>query len=275
MTIGSRFTLMTVNDFAKISDGQFVMGAKNSPHPEDGEGPVRTIYLSGYNISKTAVSNTEFSAFAQSTGYLTTAEHNNGSDVFQGQLSDPDAHPIISLNAPWWRWVKTANWRLPDGMNDALGELPVVHVSHQDAMAYCNWKGARLPTEAEWERAAGLQTGVVSHIWQGDFPDNPTSKPTPRSVSDGEANEFGLIHACGNVWEWTADRFTRLHSPRPGKNPNGPLNGNHYVVKGGSFLCSPSYCDRFRPSSRRQEQPDATTSHLGFRIIKDSAKGFT
>jgi len=242
------------------------MGAVDGPHPEDGEAPARAIHQSAYRIGRTTITNRVFSKFVSVTGYQTLAEQHGGSHVFQGQLSDPEQHPLIATIAPWWRWVTGASWRKPDGRHDAQDNLPVVHVSLADALAFCDWSGTRLPTEAEWEQAAGSQKGITPHIWQGEFPNDPLVPPGPRPANDAIANEFGVIHACGNVWEWTADRFTKLHSPRPDFNPKGPLNGQQFVVKGGSFLCSPSYCARYRPSSRRAESPDATTSHLGFRV---------
>lgn len=258
---------MTMIEFADIPEGAFTMGAVDGPHPEDGEGPARAIHLSAYRIGRTTVTNLSFSKFVSATGYKTLAERRGGSHVFQGQLSEPDAHPVVSTIAPWWRWVDGANWKSPNGQSEAQDDLPVVHVSLMDVAAYCDWSDTRLPTEAEWERAAGSQQGITPHTWKGEFPDAPVAPPGPRAANDAAANEFGVFHACGNVWEWTADRFTKLHSPRPGLNPKGPLNGRQFVVKGGSFLCAPSYCARFRPSSRRAEDPDATTSHLGFRVV--------
>lgn len=244
------------------------MGAWDGPHREDGEGPIRQVDLSEFSISTTAVSNGEFAAFVNATGYITFAEKQGGSQVFQGQLEHPESHLVTSTQTPWWRWVDGACWRKPTVSGTCCDELPVVHVSLHDAMAYCRWSGTDLPTEAQWERAAGTQKGIEPHIWRGTFPDAPDGTPGPREVSNGQANEFGLFHACGNVWEWTSDRFTLLHSPRLGKDPTGPLNGSRHVVKGGSFLCSPSYCARFRPSSRRGEVPETTASHLGFRVVK-------
>ncbi|MEX0284509.1 MAG: formylglycine-generating enzyme family protein [Paracoccaceae bacterium] len=258
---------MTI-EFASVAKQSFAMGAMDGPHPEDGEGPRRKITLDTYEIATTTVSNRDFEVFVGATGYVTEAERNEGSQVFAGQLTDPDAHAVITPVTPWWRWVRGACWLFPDGGDRADPDLPVVHVSWRDAMAYSAWSEARLPTEAEWEAGAGDQSGINPHIWSGTFPDGPEKPPSPISVRDAVPNPLGLLHACGNVWEWTADRFTRLHSPRPDHNPKGPLNGDLRVVKGGSFLCSPSYCARFRPSSRRGENPGATTSHLGFRLAR-------
>ena len=246
------------------------MGADTAPHPEDGEGPQRPVELDSFQIAQCAVSNNDFSTFIAATGYVTTAEQRGSSHVFFHHLSDPDAHPAPLAEAPWWRDVVGAHWRLPNGSSKAKADHPVVHVSFADAQAYCAWRGVRLPTEAEWECAA---TGADKHapnIWQGAFPYAPHGTPGPRAVKDATPNAFGLYHACGNVWEWTADGFGRLHSPRAARNPSGNLNTEQRVVKGGSYLCAPSYCARFRPSSRRGEHPLATTDHLGFRIAANA-----
>jgi sulfatase modifying factor 1 len=257
---------MPTEGFTNIPGGLFQMGAEDGPHPEDGENPLRPVRLAPYRIATTALTNSLFAAFITATAYRTTAERAGASLVFQGQLADPEAHPVADPATPWWRRVAGASWRQPSGAEAADGDLPVVHVSHADALAYGQWSGTRLPTEAEWENAAGPGAAEHPHIFRGNFPDAPATTPGPLAAHNGPANDHGLIHACGNVWEWTADRFTRLHSPRETANPHGPLNGARYVVKGGSFLCCASYCARFRPSSRRGEVPEATTSHTGFRV---------
>lgn len=254
-------------DFTQIPTSTFTMGAEDGPHPEDGEGPPRNVTLQAFSIRSTTVTNALFARFAEATGYVTLAEERGASHVFQGQLPQPNTYPIVSTTAPWWRNVTGANWRLPDGHTSAQPDLPVVHIAMVDAQAFCDWAGTRLPSEAEWERAAQDTTPEGIHIWQGRFPDLPAAIPGPVAASTGMPNALGLHHCLGNVWEWTADRFTNLHSPRGLKDPQGPLNGSDRVVKGGSFLCCPSYCARFRPSSRRAEDPQATTSHLGFRDV--------
>ena len=257
---------MTTHEMLEMPQTEFLMGTNAAQHPEDGEGPERRITLSPYRINATAVSNAEFAQLINATGYLTHAEGNGGSQVFKGRLHDPDSHRIVSGKVPWWRWVCGAHWAKPDGADPAVPDHPVVHVNRADVLAYCQWRGVRLPTEAEWENAATLQASIRPHIWQGDFPDRPLSPPNTRAVQDAVPNDYGMYHSCGSVWEWVADRFNRLHSPRPDQNPKGALNGQTHVVKGGSYLCSPSYCARFRPSSRRPEVPDSTTCHLGFRV---------
>jgi formylglycine-generating enzyme required for sulfatase activity len=243
------------------------MGAEDGPHPEDGEGPPRQVKLSEYSIRKTTVTNAHFAAFTADTGYVTQAERRGSSHVFQGQLAQPHKFPSVSNLTPWWREVSGACWRTPNGTDIAKDDLPVVHLTLQDAQAFCNWATTRLPTEAEWERAAQDTDLADINIWRGKFPDQSVGTVGPWPAESGLANPNGLYHMCGNVWEWTADRFTNLHSPRRVIDPKGPLNGSDRVVKGGSFLCCPSYCARFRPSSRRAEDPQATTSHLGFRDV--------
>lgn len=242
------------------------MGADDAPHLEDGEGPVRSVRLTAFAIAAHAVSNAQFAEFVQATGYVTTAERRGRSHVFYLHLDQPEMHPSPLADAPWWRNVSSASWRHPHGAEPAVPEHPVVHVSYADALAYCSWAGARLPSEAEWECAAqGGDAGPIN-IWKGGFPDTPAGKVSLHPVASGLPNLHGLYHTCGNVWEWTEDGFGRLHSPRPVQNPCGNLGAVRKVVKGGSYLCAPSYCARFRPSSRRSEHPNATTDHLGFRV---------
>lgn len=243
------------------------MGSDDGLHPEDGEGPVREVSLSAFTIREATVTNTEFARFVDATGYETLAERRGHSQVFQGQLAMPAEYAVASSVTPWWRVVPGACWRIPNGSDAAKPSLPVVHVAFEDALAFCDWAGTRLPSEAEWEYAAQGTDLDGINIWQGQFPNAPVDLPGPVTAAGGARNPAGLFQMCGNVWEWTADRFNNMHSPRAVNNPKGPLNGSDRVVKGGSFLCCPSYCARFRPSSRRGEDPGATTSHLGFRDV--------
>ena len=253
-------------EWAVIEAGQFTMGNDNPLHDEDGEQPARSVQLDTYQLSVTTITNLMFAHFVAATGYKTLAEKQGYSHVFKGQLEKSDDHPVAAEIAPWWRLVQGASWQFPNGTIAYVDELPVVHIAYEDALRYCGWAGCRLPTEAEWEYAANTSDEIKPHIWRGIFPDQCEDVPSPLAADDGMANSFGLYHMCGNVWEWTADRFARLHSPRLTHNPAGPLNGRDRVVKGGSFLCCPSYCARYKPQSRRAEIPTATTSHLGFRV---------
>ncbi len=252
------------------------MGSDCGSYPEDGEGPERTTYLNDYDMAVNAVSNAEFDAFVRDTSYRTTAEIRGSSQVFHLQLSSPNAHPIANVDVPWWREVEGACWHAPFGLSTA-GEPdhPVVHLSWEDAQAYCKWAEVELPTEAEWEKAAkAVEVEQVNaqrlNIWRGDFPSNPVGPVGPVNVDTAPSNALGINQMNGNVWEWTADGFSKLHSPRLQKNPTGALNVARKVVKGGSFLCHDSYCGRYHSHSRRAELPTMTTSHMGFRVARNS-----
>ena len=279
---GGRFILTkssNLTEWITIYPGPFKMGSDQGFHPEDGEGPAREVYLDSFEIAATAVSIAEFRVFVNETSYVTLAERKGSSHVFHQQLKEPSQHPVANPEMPWWRRVDGASWRHPFGSVRTVDpSLPAVHLSWQDCFAYCLWAGCRLPTEAEWEKAvrAGVSSselpgGLVDedlNIWRGSFPNLPAVNVGPVAVDLGRPNAFGLYHTSGNVWEWTADGFSKLHSPRPQRNPSGALNAERKVVKGGSFLCHDSYCGRYRPSSRRGEMPEATTSHMGFRLAR-------
>lgn len=175
--IGIRSIPTMMINLATIPEGHFAMGSNVAPHPEDGEGPVRDVWLDAFMISSSTITNAAFAAFVDATAYVTTAERRGSSHVFQGQLERPEVHPMASAVAPWWRVVKGASWRIPNGSDAARAVDPVVHVTRSDALAFCDWSGTRLPSEAEWERAAGGQHCITPHIWQGQFPDAPTSPP--------------------------------------------------------------------------------------------------
>jgi len=262
------------------------MGADDGPHPEDGEGPVRDVYLDDFLISPTCVSNEEFSIFVQATNYKTAAELAGHSFVFH--LFDKTCPSDVKRGqqAPWWHWVKDACWHAPEGVGSCYKEKlnhPVIHLSHIDVQAYCHWAGVRLPTESEWEFAA--RGGLIAnpYPWGDQLCDRGIHHANlcANSGEDGfvgtapidayDANAFGLYNVTGNVWEWTADRHTRLHSPRPAKNPKGPLNGDNFVAKGGSYLCHESYCFRYRTSSRQSLPSQTTSGNIGFRVAADSS----
>ena len=276
----------------RLDGGAFLMGADDGEgYPTDGEGPVREVRLSPFWIDATAVSNGQFADFVDATGYVTDGERYGWSFVFGGLLPDDFPDTRGSAHAPWWRQVFGASWRTPEGPQSDISsraDHPVVHVSWNDATAYCAWAGMRLPTEAEWEYAArgGLEQkrypwgdeltpggAHMCNIWQGTFPSDNTLDDGffgTAPVDAFPANGFGLHNTSGNAWEWCGDWFHRsFHADGPRDNPAGPPSGEAKVIRGGSYLCHRSYCNRYRVAARSSNTPDSTTGHMGFRCAKD------
>ncbi|MBB4932779.1 formylglycine-generating enzyme required for sulfatase activity [Lipingzhangella halophila] len=276
-----------------LDGGGFLMGsADNRAYPEDGEGPVRRVELDPFWISPTAVTNAEFTRFVDATGYQTEAERFGWSFVFGGLLPDdfPPTHGVAE--APWWRLVEEADWRHPRGPQSGISELadhPVVHVSHNDARAYCAWAGLRLPTEAEWEYAArgGLKECAypwgdvlepdgehMMNVWQGTFPRHNTRADGwygTCPVDAFPANGFGLYNTTGNVWEWCHDRFQSDPAAENTRGePQAPEGADRRSARGGSYLCHESYCRRYRVSARQGIAPDSSLGNTGFRCARDA-----
>ena len=274
----------------KLNGGSFLMGsASKKGFPADGEGPVREITLDPFWIDPMAVTNRQFAEFISETGYKTEAETFGWSFVFH--LFLPDGFPPTRSvpGAEWWRQVFDANWQHPEGPQsniDKRANHPVVHVSWNDAVAYANWAGKRLPTEAEWEYAARggkkqkkypwgdslMPTGKHQcNIWQGVFPTKNTTKDGFAGtcpVDQYRPNGYGLYNMSGNVWEWCSDWFhPSFHLNGLKNNPMGPPTGDAKVMKGGSYLCHKSYCNRYRVGARTHNTPDSSTGHMGFRLV--------
>ena len=277
-----------------LSGGEFLMGADDGVgFPADGEGPVRRVPLNPFYIDACAVTNAEFSRFAKATRYKTEAELFGWSFVFRGFVSPSVARRVTQVvsAAPWWWPVKGASWRHPEGPGSnvkARADHPVVHVSWNDATAFCEWAGKRLPTEAEWEFAArgGLEQKTYPwgdeltpggehrcNIWQGRFPDQDTGDDGHLGTAPALSfppNGFGLYNTSGNVWEWCSDWFSpTFHNEGPRDNPKGPPSGSSKSIRGGSYLCHDSYCNRYRVAARSANTPDSSTGNLGFRCVRD------
>ena len=276
-----------------VPGGRFTMG--DSVYPE--ERPAGPTAVGGFWMDRTEVTNDQFAEFVQATGYVTTAERaldaarnpglppellQPGAVVF----SPPAKMPSQADVNDWCRYVPGAHWRQPGGPGTGIagrGAFPVVAVSHQDAQAYARWKGRQLPSEAQWEWAARAardepapahEQPAQANTWQGPF-------PVRNAREDGFAglapvgcfapNALGLYDMIGNVWELTRDVYTPRHgdSPAPGQ-PSLQARGMARVIKGGSYLCSPDYCMRYRAGARQPQDDDLGTSHVGFRTVLEA-----
>jgi formylglycine-generating enzyme required for sulfatase activity len=273
-----------------LDGGSFAMGNSNGDeNAADGETPVHQVEVAPFSIDATSVTNADFARFADATGYRTEAETFGYSAVFHLALAAaPDEVMGPASGTPWWVGVRGADWRHPGGSRsdlDGLDDHPVVHVSWNDAVAYSKWAGRRLPTEAEWEYAArgGLEGARypwgdelidgewLCNIWQGDFPRSNTEEDgylTTAPVRTFQPNGYGLWQMVGNVWEWCADWFgPRYYKFSPAENPPGPSLGAARVIRGGSYLCHDSYCNRYRNAARSSNTPESSMGNAGFRTV--------
>ncbi len=304
---------------AWITGGAFWMGT-NDKESFPNERPAHLVQVHGFWMDEHDVTNAEFSQFVEATGYVTTAERQIDWEELKREVPPgtpkPDESalaagalvftttvgpvPLNDLSA-WWRWVPGANWRHPEGPESSIQgreNHPVVQVSWHDAVAYADWAGKRLPTEAEWEFAArgGLESKryvwgdefkpggkYMANTWQGLFPVTNTAEDGfvgTSPVRSFPANGYGLYDMAGNVWQWCSDWYRvdaniEAASKNVCRDPRGPTESydpsDPYaakrVVKGGSFLCNPSYCESYRPSARRGTPPDTGSSHTGFRCV--------
>jgi formylglycine-generating enzyme len=308
---------MMGSPMVEVPSGRFQMGSAGFYIEE---GPVREVGVGGFAIDRGPVTVAEFTRFVDETGYLTLAERPPdradypdadpsllvpGSAVFH-----PTPHPVpLSDPSRWWAYVPGASWRHPwgpDSDNSGRQDHPVNHVAYEDARAFAEWAGKRLPTEAEWEYAArgGLDGAtfawgdeprpngeLMANSWQGDFPWRNTGAKGWRGTTPVglfRANGYGLYDMTGNVWEWTADYYSfrgagsdapaspcctpttnpRIDTPEASYDVGRP--GAHIprrVIKGGSHLCAPTYCLRYRPAARQPCPIDTSTSHIGFRCV--------
>lgn len=294
-----------MKQFVNLNGGFFLMGS-DSFYPE--EGPVHEAFVEPFSIAAHAVTNLEFADFVEQTGYLTVAERPVQRDLASNQLSPrqepgslvftPSTHPVDLKNwRAWWNWVPGASWRHPRGPESDIKGLenhPVVQVAYEDAIAFASWAGARLPTEPEWEFAArgGLESatfawgeelndGLLANTWQGMFPyENLGARGWIYTAPVGTfpANGYGLYEMTGNTWEWTSSPWSSRHRPEKSCCPRpdhkeSEFEGATRVLKGGSHLCSPSYCLRYRPAARSRQAVDSATTHIGFRLARSWDKG--
>jgi formylglycine-generating enzyme required for sulfatase activity len=283
-----------------VPGGEFMMGSEDF-YPE--ERPVHRVTVDGSWMDEHPVTVAEFRRFVKATGRVTWAERAPdpadypdadpellvpGSLVFQ-----PTSGPVnLGDWRNWWAWTPGAQWRHPEGPDSTVHgrELhPVTHVAYEDAIAYAAWAGKQLPTEAQWERAArgGLEGKVfcwgdefaprgrmMANTWQGEFPWQNLLLDRYEGTSPVgtyPSNGYGLCDMAGNVWEWTDDSFA-APAAETGSccAPALPLADERFprkVIKGGSHLCAPNYCLRYRPAARQGEAVDTSTSHIGFRCI--------
>ena len=277
-----------------VPAGTFLMGDQHGDgHPGDGETPVHAVTLGAFDIDATSVTNADFAAFAEATGYLSESERQGFSAVFHLAFAGSDDDILgTAQGAPWWYGVRGADWRHPGGPDstiEGLDDHPVVQVSWDDAQAYCDWSGRALPTEAQWERAArgGIEgarypwgddlparetgTNWPCNIFQGTFPGQNTTEDgflTTAPVRTFSPNGLGLWQVVGNVWEWCRDLFDPgWYAVSPSQDPQGPTAGAGRVMRGGSYLCHDSYCNRYRNAARTSNTPDSASGNMGFRTV--------
>jgi len=276
--IGLGSTPAGIIQSVRIPGGPALKGTDYPVFPGDGESPLRTNTIAPFDITATAITNYQFSAFVQDTGYRTEAERFGWSFVYKDALRNREFVAGQVLDAHWWCKVSNAYWREPIGPESRIAHfdaLPVVHVSHNDAAAFAQWAGGRLPTEAEWEHAARGGLSDVRYPWGNDDPsyhdakchfgqlNRPELKPEaigPVAADAFPPNGYGLYNMVGNVWEWTSSDVDNWHadnaSPLPCK-----------LLKGGSYLCHPEVCFRYRICARISNSIDTSTGHTGFRIV--------
>jgi sulfatase modifying factor 1 len=288
--------MQTRDGMVAVAGGELVMGS-DAFYPE--ERPVHRVAVQAFRIDARPVTVGQFRRFVKETGYVTVAERPPDPDTY------PDADPALLVPGSlvfrpargpvdlsdyraWWSYTPGACWSCPEGPGSdtyTRGRHPVTHVAFEDADAYAAWAGKALPTEAEWEYAArgGLvgkaftwgdelapEGRMLANFWQGEF-------PWQNLLSDGyagtspvaafPANGYGLYDMAGNVWEWTEDRYEGSHADTPCCGPPADERIPRRVIKGGSHLCAPNYCLRFRPAARQGEAVDTSTSHIGFRCV--------
>ena len=281
------------SSLVELDGGPFAMGTNNTRFPGDGEGPIREVTVGKFAIASHEVTNRQFAAFADDTGYVTEAEKFGWSFVFHHFVSEETKNSVTQAvqGAQWWWQVPGSDWRHPDGPDsnwEDIPDNPAVHISWNDAVAMAEWAEMRLPTEAEWEFAArgGLDGATFAwgeevtpdgkhmcNIWQGDFPNANTEEDGfhgTAPVGSFPANGYGMFDVAGNIWEWCSDWWSASYHRNERRvtrvDPTGPRQGQAKVIKGGSYLCHDSYCNRYRVGARTSSTPDSSTGNMGLRL---------
>ena len=308
---------------AWIPGGEFDMGAAEPTGMDhthvgmlatDDARPIHRVAVQPFWMDRTEVTNAAFARFVAATGYVTIAERAPRREDFPDVPVDrlvPGSAVFrapggpVSLDDPlqWWAWVEGANWRHPEGPGSSLegrDRHPVVHAAYADAVAYCEWAGKRLPTEAEWEFAArgGLAGKVypwgdefrpggrwMTNSFQGSFPDHDDASDghvATAAAAQYPANGYGLHDVAGSVWEWTSDWYRPdyyaqlARSAAVARDPRGPAESYDpdepgvpkRVQRGGSFLCTEQYCARYMVGTRGKGEPSSSANHVGFRCVR-------
>ena len=289
-----------LTDLVEIPAGVFRMGS-TSFYPE--EAPIHSVAVQPFALERHPVTNAQYGAFVAATGYLTLAEQELDAALYGD--AEPGALVFRPTDGPvdlrdwrqWWRWVPGTSWRHPFGPDSTVEDKPdhpVVQVAYPDAVAFARWAGRRLPTEAEWEyaaRAGSVSTyawgeeeqpdgALMANTWQGNFPyrnDGALGWAGTSPVGAFPPNAWGLVDMIGNVWEWTATEYSAHHRldvpPKACCTPTGPADPSiSQTLKGGSHLCAPEYCHRYRPAARSPQSQDTATSHIGFRCAADGER---
>ncbi|MEM6883495.1 MAG: formylglycine-generating enzyme family protein [Verrucomicrobiota bacterium] len=287
---------ISTEGMVKFQGGKYTIGYEGpEAFYDDGEGPVREVNLDAFWLDATTVTNAGFTRFIEDTGYVTESERFGWSFVFLGQLPKSKQRKLRDTrtvqNVQWWYAIDGAYWRKPEGPGSHIKsrmDHPVVNVSWNDAHQYAKWAGKRLPTEAEWECAARGPENVQTlfpwgndlepggkhrcNVWQGNFPKENTEADGYAFTAPAKSFKQlpgGTYNLLGNVWEWCADWFSpdwhATENDETRRNPQGPPQGERRIMKGGSFLCHHSYCNRYRLGARTSNTPDSAGTNIGFR----------
>lgn len=287
-----------------VEGGTFTMGSDDNYREE---GPAHSVTLDGYWLDTHEVTNAQFAKFVKETGYITVAERVPEPKDFAGATAELLKPGSVLFTPPgkgeritsWWSYIPGVNWKHPQGSDSSIENkpnFPVVHIAFEDAQAYADWSGRSLPTEAQYEFAARSKKEQERYAWGGDelVPNNQYKAntwqgifPVQNTKGDGyegiapvacyDANDYGAYDLIGNVWEWTSDWYAPRHDPKDNINPQGVSQDNSYdknnagypvrTIKGGSYLCAPNYCMRYRPAARHAQDTGLGTSHIGFRTV--------